>query len=392
MNDLLKVANQLSNLGASDLSSGVSHDSTYSKVNRLILVGNGFDLAHGIRSSFKDFISDYSLKVLLKFRKERPGYYQDDLLEFEHQGGTGNGIHQFLKNLSFSNSANLLSRVLDHAHVNVIRKATLLQSILKDLSDKNWVDIEVAYYDLLSKWLGKDNQSQVVRLNKELESLRTLLIQYLQNDVDQFEFKKSLKIHKQFTDLININHVMPGTIDRSMPAESICLLNFNYTDIPLRYIQSFGKTSWKYIPIHGQLDGNDIDIQEPVFGFGDELDESYTSFEHENNDELFRHIKSFKYLQFKHYRDLLEYLGSCPFQVYIFGHSCGVSDRTMLNTIFEHKNCISIRSFYHKWSGGDDFESKSYAISKQFQDKALLRAKVVNKEYCEPMAQPLKEK
>jgi hypothetical protein len=28
-------------------------------VNRLILVGNGFDLAHGLKTSYKDFIDDF---------------------------------------------------------------------------------------------------------------------------------------------------------------------------------------------------------------------------------------------------------------------------------------------------------------------------------------------
>jgi hypothetical protein len=31
----------------------------YEEVNRLILIGNGFDLAHGLNSSFKDFIFNY---------------------------------------------------------------------------------------------------------------------------------------------------------------------------------------------------------------------------------------------------------------------------------------------------------------------------------------------
>lgn len=28
-------------------------------MNRLILVGNGFDLAHGLKTSYKDFIDDF---------------------------------------------------------------------------------------------------------------------------------------------------------------------------------------------------------------------------------------------------------------------------------------------------------------------------------------------
>jgi hypothetical protein len=28
-------------------------------MNRIVLIGNGFDLAHGLKTSYKDFIDDY---------------------------------------------------------------------------------------------------------------------------------------------------------------------------------------------------------------------------------------------------------------------------------------------------------------------------------------------
>ncbi|RMZ61332.1 hypothetical protein D1632_00110 [Chryseobacterium nematophagum] len=31
-------------------------------------------------------------------------------------------------------------------------------------------------------------------------------------------------------------------------------------------------------------------------------------------------------------------------------HSCGNTDRTLLNTIFEHENCVSVKIFYHQES------------------------------------------
>jgi hypothetical protein len=36
------------------------------------------------------------------------------------------------------------------------------------------------------------------------------------------------------------------------------------------------------------------------------------------------------------------------FQVLIMGHSCGLSDRTLLNIVFEHNNCRSIKVFITK--------------------------------------------
>jgi hypothetical protein len=50
----------------------------------------------------------------------------------------------------------------------------------------------------------------------------------------------------------------------------------------------------------------------------------------------------------KNFYELTRFIESNNFQTYIYGHSCGISDRTMLNQIFEHENCKSIKIFYHK--------------------------------------------
>jgi len=65
------------------------------------------------------------------------------------------------------------------------------------------------------------------------------------------------------------------------------------------------------------------------------------------------------------------------------------TDRTLLNSIFEHQNCISIKPFYFEKDGSNDYEQKSYSIARHFKSKAELRDKVVNKEYCQAMIQPV---
>ena len=66
------------------------------------------------------------------------------------------------------------------------------------------------------------------------------------------------------------------------------------------------------------------------------------------------------------------------------GHSCGNSDRTLLNTLFEHKNCLSIKPFYYiKEDGSDNYLEMVQNISRNFTDMKLMRDRVVNKTYCE---------
>lgn len=48
-------------------------------MNRLILIGNGFDLAHGLKTSFKDFIHSYLIECVNTFQQKNS--YKDELIE-----------------------------------------------------------------------------------------------------------------------------------------------------------------------------------------------------------------------------------------------------------------------------------------------------------------------
>ena len=105
-----------------------------------------------------------------------------------------------------------------------------------------------------------------------------------------------------------------------------------------------------------------------------------------NDSRYLDNFKSIAYLQTDNYKKLLEFIDSEEYQVFIFGHSCGISDRTMLNTIFEHDNCNSIKPFYHlREDGRDNYTEIVQNISRNFNDKKKYRDRVVNKTYCEPL-------
>ena len=83
---------------------------------------------------------------------------------------------------------------------------------------------------------------------------------------------------------------------------------------------------------------------------------------------------------------MLQFIESAPFQVCIMGHSCGNSDRTLLNTIFEHRNCVSIKPyFYINEKKKDNYLELAQNIYRNFTDLKLMRDRVVNKTYCEPL-------
>jgi hypothetical protein len=94
----------------------------------------------------------------------------------------------------------------------------------------------------------------------------------------------------------------------------------------------------------------------------------------------------------KNYDDLLRYIDSGKYQVYILGHSCGLSDRLLLNTIFEHSNCRFIKVFYYKTGEKDNYTDMIQNISRHFDDKQKMRRKIVNKKLCDTLTQTVRFK
>ena len=127
--------------------------------------------------------------------------------------------------------------------------------------------------------------------------------------------------------------------------------------------------------IHCCLNDNKNPI---IFGFGDELDPAYKNIEELQIKGSLKYIKSFWYFRTNKYHDLIRFIESGDFQVYIIGHSCGLSDRTLLSMIFEHEKCKSIKIFHHTYGDKkNNFIELTQNISRQFTNKIMMRNKIV---------------
>jgi len=51
-------------------------------INKLVIIGNGFDLAHGLRTSYKDFLDWYMCNACEEFLSKN--YYGDSLIEITY--------------------------------------------------------------------------------------------------------------------------------------------------------------------------------------------------------------------------------------------------------------------------------------------------------------------
>lgn len=360
--------------------------SSFGPTNVLIIIGNGFDLAHGLKSSFKDFVENYLNSAIEDFKEN--GAFKDALLELSFIK-RGMNSH-FLSQKPYLNIFEYLTLLESSEFVNVKFNSPILKNSLFKIGKLNWVDLEMEYFNVLSskrRYLKGSaaqftNYPSISEINEQLEYIREQFLSYLKKQMASYEHHHS--------------KIMYDSLKKeSLRFSSTLLLNFNYTDIAERYLDppkelfSNNEIKTDIVYIHGDISKKHGD---PVFGFGDEFDERYLSFEADNDNNLFRHIKSFEYFKNDNYSSLLDFIEKRSFIVRIFGHSCGLSDRTLLNYIFEHENCESIEVLYYETSEKNDYTEKTYEISRHFKDKVAFRRKIIPFTRSVAMPQPYQDK
>ena len=162
------------------------------------------------------------------------------------------------------------------------------------------------------------------------------------------------------------------------------ILNFNYTNTASELYPSY-IANYHTIDIHGDLENKKNPLN---LGFGDEMHSRYSEIEEANENEYLRLMKSFAYSNTDNYLKLFNFIESNDFQVQIMGHSCGISDRTLLNAIFENDKWKAIKVFYHKSSNEkDNYSDIVRSISRHFNNKLIMRNKIVNKTLCRELPQ-----
>lgn len=403
-------------------------------MNRLVLIGNGFDLAHGLKTKYVHFIDWYWEQKINEFIHELTDTLQDKLCTFKLSGGKfwGSYIMPILRSYNRPTSKEIIQHIIqDKQHCKVI-PCPFFANILYSVETKKWVDIENEYYDLLKKYaLEEDGESKVDELNEQLRFLQDKLVDYLKGielkeniirkdirpkiyapichsdiaiggqDALKEHIKEEIKLDNKEQDYKFQQYnscYSSGFVDDykkkfsdkrdidwdSVPQElllpnQILLLNFNYTKTARFYCKN--TPIFNVIQIHGELEHP----SSVIFGYGDELDEDYKEIMNKNDNRYLGNIKSVKYLESDNYRKVLSFIEAEPYQILIMGHSCGNSDRTLLNTLFEHKNCVSIKPYYYKdkETGKDNYLELVQNISRNFKDMKLMRDRVVNKTFTE---------
>ena len=405
-------------------------------MNRVIIVGNGFDLTHGLETKYEHFINWYWGRWLKLLYSSTSQFEKDELFEITCSSGCLSGY--FYTGSTEQNVFKHIETILDREKkkgVIEFKLSDLLFRISKSIESKGWVDVENDYYELLVE--NVNEKDKIRKLNRDLTVVQHLLTEYLgavqsqninisivKNDLrkkmlapfSKNEIAESASMHWtkfiynrgdinstgamfHFFSDYGISNYSKEEIEKLLKKEQpailsncqfsdeagrnfllpnrVMLLNFNYTNTADLYLPQNDRFVVNHI--HGELTNPDS----IVFGYGDETDDEHQVILKKKDNEYLRHFKTYRYLETPNYRQLLSFIESEPFQVCIIGHSCGLSDRTMLKTIFEHKNCVSIKPYYYiNESGRDNYLDIVQNISRNFTDMSKMRDRVVNKTYC----------
>jgi len=349
--------------------------------NRIVLIGNGFDRALGLKTSYLDFILNYLKRATIEKLRNQSNIY--DLITF--------------KNMSIQMSQNIDSYIIKLNNIETVReylellnrkveiqyKYDFFDDIVNQYGDARWVDIEQHYYAMLKRGFStiksnphsNDDLSNIISLNKCMDELTTALSTFIKEQ--QKTISLSDPLYNLLVQIVEpLRDKIPSLVkrhNRQHAPTGVLFLDFNYTNTVSQIIDnSFINGDNRHLYIHGTVNYEENPI---IFGYGDDTGEEYKELESEGENELLRKIKSFQYPRTHNYHNLLNYLELGDYDIFVIGHSCGLSDRTLLKTIFEHENCLAIQNFHYKGES-EDFE-KRMEISRHFSNKVLMRERLL---------------
>jgi hypothetical protein len=373
-------------------------------MNRLVIIGNGFDLAHGLPTSYRNFIDDFWKNFKDKCKSEE---YQKLISTHDLYNGYYNGSNRIENFNDLKLSLGKYAKVNGHRYdldnfvcsnnfdVIFAFKSDFFK-LINQINSENWVDIETEYYKSLisiakSTPVKGINKSDLVKeLNSEFELIKKLLYDYLKHEIcDKYEFKID-----DSNEFINyFKNEIDGINNPSLQSYSTLFLSFNYTPtarVYHEYLKSkLHSSNVNYI--HGEI-GND-DNPNIIFGYGDDKDENYKLIKNFNDNVFLENIKPFEYKNNDNFENLLDFLNQSKYTVYLVGHSCGLSDKYLLNQILENENCHSIITLYRDFNDGtDDFRTKPRDISRHFDNDRLSTIRMVNKKKSRSIPQDVRFK
>ena len=129
--------------------------------NKLVIIGNGFDLAHGLKTSYNDFIKWYLKNICVEMQKGFEQY--DDKLINVKLKNPQRDIHSFQKlEKDYIKIEWFFELSKSEIIFDIEYKTQYFRKLLIEIERFSWVDIESEYYKSLIKIYDDVKGSRVI--------------------------------------------------------------------------------------------------------------------------------------------------------------------------------------------------------------------------------------
>lgn len=355
----------------------------------ILVIGNGFDLAHNLPTSYKDFL--YFTNIFTKFKTENQTTKQalmsknpneklliDYLVKLFSKATTDvysqnliNEVSELIINNKWINYFNYLNIAQDWVDFEreicqVIKTFDLLRVQVLSEFKNSGSGIRLTPYQIiiLRPFIG---QTTLFTGTDTIDSLKNILLDDLNRltrclEIYLCDYVEKLPIAKKLPDIECLN------ID--------AVLNFNYTDTyRTNYISE--STTVKCDFIHGKANiANNIKTCNMIIGIDEYLDGN----DKENNTQYIQFKKFFQRIYKatgNNYIDWLEQIKPHPeakcfppeTNIYIYGHSLDATDKDILATLINAEN-TKTTIFYHN---KEALEKQIINLVKVITEEELIR-------------------
>ena len=349
-------------------------------MKKILIVGNGFDLYHGLPTRYTDFLSfaEHWDAFIAEYNCNKDKVHkgsalsQNDFHLSERGEMTDKAMQAFAK----------YSDMLDEKHIAFLDKNLKENCWIKYFecnlpSGKNWIDfereieallkqVEILHNRIISREPGGHSDriwssvrkaicifgasdkefykmlfSPNPRFNPDKEDVTENKKALISVMLDQLNaLNKCLEYYmSDFISLIPCN----GYSQQIMDLDDVFLLNFNYT---YTYATVYGKQRLKeHHPVHGEAKESNLvlGIQDDAFPDTNE----YIYFQ-----KYFQRIQKRTGNIYKRWLEMFD--PNDENEVYIIGHSLSPFDKGILQDFFLNESVVSIKIFYHKQEAYED--------------------------------------
>lgn len=337
-------------------------------MKNILIIGNGFDVAHNLNTSYKDFVKFCMCIKTYSNNYKNYGKNPGNLLE--HMRSNPNMVKKIMESANLPKSIPLkFNNYLKKKGINDQKKLDFLLQCCNNFwlnyiyeneskLGKRWCDLEYQigkFIDALSFVANNPEKLKTneVYYNRNIDEIEKIYEKLETND-EQFH-KKIIKVRDEMFDALNdLTWVLENylgrflnTVTKTNPIIEILpinyLLSFNYTDT---YEKMYGRNLKGIHYIHGKVN---IDRKREennlVFGIGQEIKNSI------EEDEL-------DYVMFqKYYQRIIKKTGNTykkwlindtdnHVNVFIFGHSLDTPDGDVIKEFLKVDN-LKVYIFYY---------------------------------------------